>query len=202
MTPRELAFWWLNRTGKNNTSEKEIKRIISKIIELKNRGYKSTEIISLWEKYIQDNGLTNISSIDQVIPKNDTENLIDKNKNYLHPRLNRLPNCVRSVMDENGNVHHTIDTDWKPETISNFTPDDLLAYYRSKFPNARINENRDKGALKYLAGKYGIDQLLFIIDASSMIIHTEDIRQPKSPFEITDYYEEGIFAYEDKRNHV
>lgn len=112
-----------------------------------------------------------------------------------------MPECVISSMDQDGNVsHHNIDN-ISIEQANQFTLDDLVEYYYHKFPSTNRNKKRDIGALKYLISRYGVDKLLFIIDASSLFFHEEDKIPPQTPLEITKYEHYGILAYKEKRGY-
>ena len=60
-------------------------------------------------------------------------------------------------------------------------------------------EKRYRGS-QVLLDRYGLDMLLFVIDAAMRFIEGEDKPQPKTPFEITNYDDEARRAYDEKMN--
>jgi hypothetical protein len=206
MTARELALWWHQEIMEDEAPNPDtLRQTAVELKKLRNMGITSDEFRTRWIE-IKDS----VKTQDRVPlypwitkeerPHREEDNLLQEDR-YLHPRLNTQPPPFVSHIDENtGAVTHSV-VEFVKERIEYFDIEDLVDYYYEKFPEARRNRNRDKGAMRYMLKIYNLDKLLFIIDAAKLFVYDEDKRPPKSPLEIMDYDHEGISAYEEKMNY-
>jgi hypothetical protein len=198
MTAMELALWWYQEVLGVDPTPDMLKKTSTELKTLRDKGISSDKIKDTWMKMSGfDKSKAKIT--DPFMVSDKPGNLL-KEERYLHPRLNELPTAISSSIDDDGTVHHTIPT-YTPKRIPYFSLEDLLAYYYGRFPGARQNPNRDRGSIEYLLKTYGLDKLLFIIDAARLFFFDEDKRPPKTPLEVCNYEDEGISAYNDKLNY-
>jgi len=204
MTARQLGEWWIEEICGQEVTRDKLEDTIRRLVRLRDKGYSSAQIEQKWVEYISGNELDSEKEyhIDSVFPQEKPipGNLIDPNQTYLHPRLLRMPESIVSSMDKDGIVSHHNLGNWVIVPVQLFTLDDLVNYYYEKFPGVYQNRKRDTGALKFLLDRYGLDMLLFVIDAAMRFIEGEDKPLPKTPFEITNYDDEARRAYDEKMN--
>lgn len=200
MTARELALWWCQDIVNEETPDlKKLQDVEKDLCALRDQGISSDEFKKIWNQNKNSLSLIESGPLAPWAKKNDSPNLLSEDI-YSHPKLMTQAPPLVSWIDDDGVVHHK-EYDFTSERLGSFTVDDLMNYYYESFPQVRRVRARDIGALKYLLNIYGVDKLLFIIDASTLFIHEEDKRPPKTPLILIDYEDEGIRAYEESLNY-
>ncbi len=121
-------------------------------------------------------------------------NLVKKGTIYRHPILRVTPQLPVSYVTDDGTVRYV--GQFQPLQISiieTFTDDDLLEYYRKTIgafrpiPQHEHDIKKFKGGLVYLCDRYGLDAVLFGIDAAYEVVNLGGIEPPLHPLELQDY---------------
>jgi hypothetical protein len=123
-------------------------------------------------------------------------NLIDPQKWYYHPRLRSMPGPPVTHILPNGQIIYLNDTGWFCHTISEFTLDDLLAYYEEQIGEA-LYVPRDRAIFNALLRRFDVDLLLFAIDLAAGCLDGMD-RRPENAWFIESYTQDARRAMDSK----
>ena len=118
-------------------------------------------------------------------------NLVQQGVMYYHKELklvNTLPSVIHDV--DKGTLTSS-ETEFFVEPIASYTVEDLLKYFYSKgmADTTEYNIKRMTGFFQYLIPKYGIDKVLFMIEAAARMYDAEHKR-----FSITDFESYSVTA--------
>lgn len=102
-------------------------------------------------------------------------NLVTQGVMYYHKQLkimNSLPSIVHDI--DKGTLTSSA-VEFYVEPVASYTMDDLLKYFYSKemADKQEYNPKRMSGMFKHMIDKYGLDKLLFMIEASARMFEAE-----------------------------
>ena len=125
------------------------------------------------------------------------ENMIKSNEFYYHNLLRCLPDPPKTEWDINTGEIITINEPHFLEMRASITLGQIVEYYCKAFDITLdpASINRYKGSIKYMIEKLGIDIVLFMIDAASDIVKSEDLQRPSSPVGIGEYEPQARESY-------
>lgn len=103
-------------------------------------------------------------------------NLIKQGVMYYHKELkimNSLPSVIHDI--DKGTLTSSGKTEFFVEPVASYTIEDLLKYFYSKgmADTTEFNPKRMAGMFKHLTDKYGLDKLLFMIEAAARMFNAE-----------------------------
>jgi hypothetical protein len=127
---------------------------------------------------------------------------------YFHPRLQVTPSMPTLIVDiEKGIVESTY-TKFFLEIVDKLTTDDLLQYAIKKINIMDSMPAKNIGALNYLIKRYEdvkapyntLDLILYMIDATSALMHDLDMPPLLNLLKLDDFIREGWQLYYDAYN--
>lgn len=195
-----LTYYFREISPKHRTSISANKRLADLISSKLKEGMTPEQIISKFHDLGEQIDNYIASKKEQSPIKN--PGLIEPGKYYFHSQLRKPVPPIQSYQDEDGNtVWVNVDEYNGPEMVESYTIDQLLDYYYRSFniPEHLKNVPRDKGALKHIVGKRGIELTLFMIDAA-VGDAIENDTLPSNPLQIDNYLRDGIERYNYKVN--
>lgn len=144
----------------------------------------------------QKTGFYNISKFLNIDVKESRlrEELITLGRFYSHPRLQETPKLPITKLDvETNEFVKEKREDFFLEIIESFTVDDLLTYFYIKHGTEPLPGSSHKTQMRNLAKDYSLDMILYLIDASSMMIDEDDYsKEPaRNPAFLNDYTQEA-----------
>lgn len=131
------------------------------------------------------------------VRKRNPDNLLEEGRFYYHPALQIAPPPPVITINNDGTFSSSYDQDdqFYLEVKEEFTLEDLVDYYYTRFPDQRKKMDRDKGAFKYLLKSMDLDVILYCIEEASM-----QEQPPRSILELDDYELEASLILEDRKN--
>ena len=139
------------------------------------------------------------SSISQVFKQlKDNDMIINPTKFYYHNELRRMPPPPKSKINRDGSIEIVVE-EFYLEIKGWYTKHDLFDYASNKLNISTEQYSREIGALDYLVSKYGLDVVLYSIDAALEHCSVMDRSLPKACMDISDYIEDGRIRYENKK---
>lgn len=116
-------------------------------------------------------------------------NLLSPFTFYYHNMLRIFPEEDGIGIDSKGRIIQENKPDFYLEMRASFTLTELISYYCGKMKVLPQDYNGPKfaGAFRWLLDKYGIDLVLYMIDATAEHTDVEDIQKAKSPMDIQEY---------------
>lgn len=195
----DLAYGYIKTNGFDVTSAIK-KSIINCITEVLNNGAISNDIISKIKgsknnNQEHDKYFKSIKSTGNLLKHSligDKSDIV-----YYHNELRVIPDAPLVYFDIDSGEMKKAKQDYFLEMRASYTLDDLFAYAKKKesLIKCTANENRTKGSLKYLLGKYDVDFLLFIIDTANEIYNSK-LRSFRNILDIEEYESEAKENYE------
>lgn len=131
------------------------------------------------------------------------EELITLGRFYLHPQLQMTPSLPTTRLDPETNEFVTIQKEkFYLEIKESYTLDDLLTYFYMKHQEDPLPGTSHKTQMKNLVADYPLDTVLYLIDASAMLIHDDDAlkRPSRNPAFLNDHLEEARFFIIRRKN--
>lgn len=103
-------------------------------------------------------------------------NLIQQGVMYYHKELkimNSLPSVIHDI--DKGTLTSSSEAEFFVEPVASYTIEDLLKYFYSKgmADTTEFNPKRMTGMFKHMVDKYGLDKLLFMIEAAARMFNAE-----------------------------
>lgn len=147
----------------------EQKDILHKLYEILNDGYTFKTVLDvLFGVFLQNKQFTNPNQIASYLSNAPKDNLI-KQEIYYHKELRIQPSPSVTEVDYNTGTMVSSGQEFFVEMAASYTLDELLQYLLSfGYVNTiEFTPNRIKGLLKHYLKKYGIDIVLFIMEAIS-----------------------------------
>lgn len=123
------------------------------------------------------------------LPKSANVNILKEGQFYHHHELQLTPSMPSASYDADGNIIMNCQPFYL-EIKSSYTLSDLLSYFERSF-NIKIRDQAKAiGQLDWMVGKYGIEEVLFMIDIA--IGNVMDGAQiPTEPFHLQKYSEQA-----------
>ena len=102
-------------------------------------------------------------------------NLIKKGVMYYHKELKIMNSLPMIEHDIDKGTLTSSQVEFFVEPVASYTMDDLLKYFYSKGMADKVeyNPKRMSGMFKHMIGKYGLDKLLFMIEAAARMFNAE-----------------------------
>jgi len=206
MSMIDLAYLYILKFYDQEPSIEEKKSIISEVSSLLQNGWTDYDI-----KTAIKNAQYKMPLPDLVKGQKKTEtNLLSPFVFYYHNRLRIFPEDDGIGLDDKGRIIQKKPTDFYLEMRASFTMTELIDYFckRLKILPQDFNGPKFAGAFRWLLDKYGIDLVLYMIDAYATAAETENVQKAKSPIDIQNYIEEarqaltakmGVSALSEKR---
>lgn len=102
-------------------------------------------------------------------------NLLKQGVMYYHKQLKLMNNLPIINHDIDSGTMTSEKVEYYLEPVASYTLDDLLRYFYSKemADTQEYNYKRMYGMFKHMIGKYGLDKLLFMIEAAARMYESE-----------------------------
>lgn len=132
-----------------------------------------------------------------IVRKVNPDNLLEAGRFYYHPALQIAPPPPVITINNDGTFSSSYDNEEEffLEMKEEFTLEDLVDYYYTRFPDQRKKMERDKGAFKYLLKSADLDVILYCIEEGS-----RDEDPPRSILELDDYEKNARLILQDRQN--
>lgn len=210
----EIKGFGKDSTGKVKAPDAYKVSVMNNIEQVLAGGMKATELEllmdeykSLHEKPEEAYSIDDILSFLQVnakkkVVQRDPNNLIQAGKFYYHPALQVAPPPPMVIQLDDGTFQSSYETEeFFLEIKESFTYENLVEYFYRVMEHDGVSfKERDLGAFKHILRSYDLDVVLYTIDEARFL--AEDLTKPipRSPFDIRDYFEEGMSVLEDRKN--
>lgn len=141
-------------------------------------------------------------------PTKQEDNLIVKDRFYFHPRLQVTPKMPTLIVDIERGIVESSYTKFYLEIVDKFSVEDLIQYATTKLEVMESLPAKNIGAINYLLKRYEdvkapyntLDLLLYIIDATSALMHDLDMPPLLNLLKLDDFIREGWQLYYDAYN--
>ena len=205
----------------------QIEQLVSyffQVVGKKNPGATYSNMVTTWIRDLLREGITqenieygmkinprDFRTTARKIQKNSVGNLLRPGRFYYHPYLQVAPPPPLVSINDDGTFCKK-DQCFFLKIKDRFTIENTLEYFYLRFPYIDRSLRRDIGAVEYLYNKAAIptidnhhdkdlnaiDLLMFTIDTSLALCHDED-RKLKKILELSNYMDDGLMVYLDKR---
>lgn len=180
----DIAFSFIE---KHTTTQQLFNEVVESFNKVLDNGWTEIEIYKVLGNKTFDTNKTPIISL--FNHKHEAINLIKSNTFYYHNILRCMAKPPRQEWDMNSGVITDIIDPYFLEMKASFTMYELVNYYYNQMDLVfdKTSYNRFKGAFEFLINKFGVDLVLFMIDAARDTIVSEDMTKPKTPVSIAEY---------------
>ena len=112
------------------------------------------------------------------------KNLLKKGVTYYHKELRLISELPVSTHDVDSGTITSSEVEYYLEPVASYTMDELLKYFYSKgmTDEKEFSPKRMAGVIKYNIDKYGLDKVLFMIEAAARLYESD-----KKIFSINDF---------------
>lgn len=200
--------------GKISASDSYKMKVMNDMMGLLNGNMTPHNIEELIKKYKEENSSASKAySINDIVKffnvkaqagtqKIDKDNLLEQGRFYYHPRLQKTPPAPTVELLPDGTFKSSYDDEgFYLEIKERFTVDDIIDYfYETMGISKDIYRKRDKGAFQYLLKNYDLDLVMFTIMESAVSANDRNKEQPRHPFDIEEYVEDGMAVLEERKN--
>lgn len=167
----DLTAMYIRLIVKQNVNDKVSMSICKTLADILNNGYTFTML----HKDIMT-AFTHHRDLDLAKYKKPCSlNLIKQGVMYYHKELKIINQLPAVVHDIDAGTLTSVPTEFYVEPVASYTIEDLLKYFysRTMADTAEFNPKRMSGLFSHMIDKYGLDKLLFMIEAAARMFDAE-----------------------------
>ena len=186
----DLAALYIRLYVGRPVNENELKNIIDKFSYILDKGYTFKECINIMFENM--NSKHNFKIMDITRYTSEFNNIIKQNQMYYHKELRIQPEPTTTDIDYNTGIMVSTKQEYFVETVASYTIKDLMNYLLSfgYVNNKQWYYSRLKGLIEHYVKKYGIDTVLFMLEAIA-----DNIEEREFDFNKFDNYYQTARSY-------
>lgn len=177
------------------------KELVRSLKECLDKGWNAHEIIQAFRVYKRKNNELELDIMLMMRGRSSTPNLLNSRRFYYHNALRLTAAPPKRQIDYDSGEIISINEPYFLEMKASYNVDDLVGYYvRHLKPDIkRETVTRYKGTFGYLLKSYNVEEILFMIDAMTNHVLSNDARKPSTPFEIEKFYNDAKDMRDNKK---
>lgn len=191
----DLTYLFFKNFYQGVPTDEQIQWVQRQFQQALNHGFVSDELLDAMKR-AKERKDTRIFTLDQYLKQltRHRQNLVKDGVFYYHNelRVTSPPPVVHYDIDS-GELIRKVEP-YFLEMVASYDICDLIQYYKSKphlYDDQTMSDSRLKGALEWLVGQYGLESVLFMIDAAEQAIAGEAAKPLKNPSNLHEFFREG-----------
>lgn len=186
----DLAALYIRLYVGRPVNENELKNITDKFSYILDKGYTFKECINIMFENMNNKHNFKIMNITKYT--SEFNNIIKQNQMYYHKELRIQPEPTTTDIDYNTGIMVSTKQEYFVETVASYTIKDLMNYLLSfgYVNNKQWHYSRLKGLIEHYVKKYGIDTVLFMLEAIA-----DNIEEREFDFNKFDNYYQTARSY-------